>query len=82
MENKDNDITSIEWLEKQIKTTYDNEGKLPIAYILDLVNQAKNIYEQETYKEYMNGYSAGWRECVDTFNNDVTILYNKYVNNR
>ena len=39
-------MTAIEWLEQQLKSTYDKEGKLPLAYTLDLVKQAK-VMEKE-----------------------------------
>lgn len=39
-------MTALEWLEQQLKSTYDKEGKLPLAYTLDLVKQAK-VMEKE-----------------------------------
>lgn len=47
-------MTALEWLEQRIKDTYDKEGKLPIAYTLDLVKQAKEIEESRKLDpEYM-----------------------------
>lgn len=44
--------TSVDWLQRKITETYINEGKLPLAYTLDLVRQAKekNKDEMITYK--------------------------------
>ncbi len=42
--------TAVNWLQDKIKETYDKEGKLPLAYILDLVRQAKEM-EKEQIKD-------------------------------
>jgi hypothetical protein len=39
--------TSVDWLQRKITETYINEGKLPLAYTLDLVKQAKEKNEEE-----------------------------------
>ena len=35
--------TAVEWLVEQIKLTYDKEHRLPIAYILSLTEEAKEM---------------------------------------
>lgn len=59
-------MTAIEWLEQQIKDTYDREGKLPIAYILDLVKQSKKIEKDQTINAIMyaldeDGHTGEWK---------------------
>ena len=49
--------TAVEWLEQQLKSTYDNEGKLPLAYTLDLVKQAKQMEKEQMIKAYNTYYS-------------------------
>jgi len=78
----ENNTTSIEWLEEQLNELLTISTVEMRERIRNKFTTAKDMYEQEMYNEYMKGYSVGWRECVGTFNNDVTILYNKYVNNR
>ena len=39
--------TSVDWLQRKIKETYMKEGKLPLAYTLDLVRQAKAKEEEQ-----------------------------------
>lgn len=53
-------MTALEWLEQRIKDTYDKEGKLPIAYTLDLVKQAKEIEEEDYTKEYVAKTALEW----------------------
>lgn len=48
-------MTAIEWLEQQLKSTYDKEGKLPLAYTLDLVKQAKQIEKEQITEAHRNG---------------------------
>ena len=57
-------MTAVEWLEQQLKSTYDNEGKLPLAYTLDLVKQAKimekeQIIENNKLKAIVEFYEQG-----------------------
>ena len=49
--------TAVKWLEQQLKSTYDNEGKLPLAYTLDLVKQAKVMEKEQRIKDYNVGYT-------------------------
>lgn len=39
--------TAIDWLKNKLKETYDKEGKLPLAYTLYLVEQAKEIEKKQ-----------------------------------
>jgi hypothetical protein len=43
--------TSIDWLQDKIKETYNKEGKLPLAYTLDLVKQAKAMEKEQKVKD-------------------------------
>ncbi len=47
--------TAVEWLKEKIKETYDKEGKLPLAYILDLVRQAKELEKEQIIDAYCDG---------------------------
>ena len=51
----ENNMTAIEWLEQQLKSTYDKEGKLPLAYTLDLVKQAKVMEKEQITEAHRNG---------------------------
>lgn len=58
--------TAVEWLESQLKDTYDKEGKLPLAYTLDLVRQAKVMEEQRLKDAIMyaldeDGHTGEWK---------------------
>ena len=52
-------MTAVEWLEQQLKDTYDKEGKLPLAYTLDLVRQSKQIEKEQLQDRYGEGYDEG-----------------------
>lgn len=47
--------TSVDWLQRKITETYINEGKLPLAYTLDLVRQAKEKNKDEIMEAYDKG---------------------------
>jgi flagellar biosynthesis chaperone FliJ len=47
--------TSVDWLQRKIKETYMKEGKLPLAYTLDLVRQAKEKNKDEIMEAYDKG---------------------------
>ena len=47
--------TATEWLEQELKTTFEKEGKLPLAYTLHLVHQAQ-IAE---YKQIAEAWNDG-----------------------
>ena len=59
--NKNNTQTAVEWLQDKIKETYDKEGKLPLAYILDLVRQTKEMEKEQIVKAYLEGDSMEGR---------------------
>lgn len=48
-------MTALEWLEQRIKDTYDKEGKLPIAYTLDLIRQAKEMEKEQLNLARLDG---------------------------
>ena len=48
--------TAINWLRKKLEETYDKEGKLPLAYTLYLVEQAKDIEKEQRIRDYNVGY--------------------------
>lgn len=47
--------TAISWLKDKLKETYDKEGKLPLAYTLHLVEQAKEIEKDQIRKAFSDG---------------------------
>jgi hypothetical protein len=47
--------TAVEWLKDKLKETYDKEGKLPLAYTLHLVEQAKQMEKEQIMKAYDDG---------------------------
>lgn len=47
--------TSISWLREKLKETYDKEGKLPLAYTLHLVKQAKQMEKEQISKAWDDG---------------------------
>lgn len=48
--------TVVEWLKDKLKETYDKEGKLPLAYTLHLLEQAKEIEKEQCIRDYNVGY--------------------------
>ncbi len=71
--NKNNTQTAVEWLQDKIKETYDKEGKLPLAYILDLVRQAKEMEKEQIIKAVRTGHQY----CEDGF---VSWIGEQYYN--
>jgi hypothetical protein len=53
--NSNNTQTAVNWLQDKIKETYDKEGKLPLAYILDLVRQAKEMEKEQVMLAFNDG---------------------------
>ena len=58
-------MTAVEWLEQQLKDTYDKEGKLPLAYTLDLVKQAKQMEKEQIMNAWnkrckQGTFISGW----------------------
>lgn len=57
---KNNDMkthqAAVDWLKDKLKETYDKEGKLPLAYTLHLVEQAKEIEKEQRIRDYNVGY--------------------------
>ena len=67
-------MTAIEWLEQQLKDTYDKEGKLPLAYTLDLVKQAKQMEKEQLKQEFIEGYNLGYEDAKCNHINDGETL--------
>ena len=75
-------MTAVEWLEQQLKSTYDNEGKLPLAYTLDLVKQAKVMEKEKIKESFEDGISEATNEQhgkID-YNMDAEQYYNELYN--
>jgi len=47
--------TALNWLKDKLKETYDKEGKLPLAYTLHLVEQAKQMEKDQIQKAFSDG---------------------------
>ena len=47
--------TVVEWLKDKLKETYDKEGKLPLAYTLHLVEQAKQMEKEQIVEAFYEG---------------------------
>jgi len=47
--------TALNWLKDKLKETYDKEGKLPLAYTLHLVEQAKQMEKEQIQKAFSDG---------------------------
>lgn len=69
--------TAVEWLQDKIKETYSKEGKLPLAYTLDLVRQAKAMEKEQSFTEQniQDAYNTGYADAQTNHINDV----NNYI---
>ena len=47
--------TAVDWLKDKLKETYDKEGKLPLAYTLHLVKQAKQMEKEQIIHAWREG---------------------------
>ena len=59
--------TAVSWLKDKLKETYDKEGKLPLAYTLHLVEQAKQMEKEQIINAFGNEQShlqddGSWRK--------------------
>lgn len=54
--------TAVDWLQEKVKETYSKENRLPLAYILDLINQAKATEEQQIIDIYHDAYKNGRKD--------------------
>ena len=70
-------MTAVEWLEQQLKDTYDKEGKLPLAYTLDLVKQAKQMEKDEITEAWNDGNYHGRNGDRIADYNTVRQYYNE-----
>lgn len=52
---KETTQTAISFLENKIKQVYDKEGKLPLAYTLHIIEQAKQIEKNNIIKAWDDG---------------------------
>jgi hypothetical protein len=66
MENE----TAVQWLRSKIKETYEKEGKVPLAYLLSLVNKA----EKKEEELIVMAYRADRYPCSDE---DAQDYYDK-----
>ena len=48
--------TAVSWLQDKLKETYEKEGRLPLAYTLHLVKQAKQMEKEQIMKANIDGY--------------------------
>lgn len=58
--------TAVIWLHEKLQETYDKEGKLPFAYTLYLVEQAKQMERQQLFDAMMyaldeDGHTGEWK---------------------
>jgi len=67
--------TAIEWLKDKLKETYDKEGKLPLAYTLHLVEQAKQIEKEQLINAHTNAYLIGEDDISVDDANEASIKY-------
>ena len=69
--------TSVDWLHEKIKETYNREGKLPLAYILDLVIQAKAKEKEQTIGllKWMNKIASETPMRLETDLDDIVEQY-------
>ena len=47
--------TAVSWLQDKLKETYEKEGRLPLAYTLHLVKQAKQMEKEQIIGYYLDG---------------------------
>ena len=72
--------TAVEWLQEKVKETYSKENRLPLAYILDLINQAKEMERAQRIKDYNAGYVDAQ---VNHVNDAVNYVYeSEYIKSR
>lgn len=56
---KNKNVTAVEWLQDKLKETYNKEGKLPLAYTLDLIKQAKQMEKSQVSEAWNDGNLLG-----------------------
>ena len=74
----DNDyrnITAVQWLSDEIKKLYDTEKKLPLAYVINIIQKAKQIEQYQIVTAFDNGFFCGRELETD----DEGRNYFKYV---
>lgn len=70
-------MTAVSWLKEKIKETYEKEGKLPLAYTLYLVEQAKEIERKQRIKDYNVGYldaKCNHVQDAENYLNEITYM--------
>ena len=73
--------TAISWLKDKLKETYDKEGKLPLAYTLHLVEQAKEIEKDQIRKAFSDGQETPINHpTLPHYSNEE--YYNETFNNK
>lgn len=66
--------TAVEWLQHQLYDVYNKEGKLPLAYTLDLVKQAKQKERERRKEDFKIGYNQGYLDAQLNHVNDADNL--------
>lgn len=66
--------TAVEWLRHQLYDVYNKEGKLPLAYTLDLVKQAKQMESEIRKEDFKIGYNQGYLDAQLNHVNDADNL--------
>jgi hypothetical protein len=69
--------TAVEWLKDKLKETYDKEGKLPLAYTLHLVEQAKAMEKEQIVNSYISGDLMEGRANLSDAEQYYNETYNK-----
>ena len=59
-------VTAVEWFHEKVKETYSKENRLPLAYILNLINQAKAMEKEQMELIYKTGYKNGIGDSILT----------------
>lgn len=65
--------TAVSWLQDMLKETYDKEGKLPLAYTLHLVKQAKELEKKQIVKAHLDCWGTNKMSAEQYYNE----TYNK-----
>ena len=78
MENQEEKETSLEYFYDKVLDAsefYESEYKA----ILDALNEAKKMYEEEIIKAYNKGWKIGYQDRIKMSNKQITKLYRAIV---
>ena len=67
--------TAINWLKNKLKETYDKEGKLPLAYTLHLIEQAKQMEKEQIMDAHIEGQRVFDKHPHTHWTNDQAEQY-------